>query len=60
MGFQVLFCIGEQLPERENGTTNEVCAAQLAPVFALGLKQDSWEDVVVGNRSDYVIRALEP
>merc|ERR1719238_201772 len=33
-GLKVLFCIGEQLPERENGTTNEVCAAQLAPVFA--------------------------
>jgi len=46
-GLKVLFCIGEQLPERENGTTNEVCAAQLAPVFALGLKQDSWEDVVI-------------
>jgi triosephosphate isomerase len=46
-GLKVLFCIGEQLDARENGTTNEVCAAQLAPVFALGLKQDQWENIVI-------------
>jgi triosephosphate isomerase len=46
-GLKVLFCIGEQLPERESGKTNEVCAEQLAPVFALGLKQDFWENVVI-------------
>merc|ERR1712182_104909 len=46
-GLKVLFCIGEQLPERESGKTNEVCAAQLAPVFALGLKQDQWDDIVI-------------
>jgi triosephosphate isomerase len=46
-GLKVLFCIGEQLPERESGQTNEVCAAQLAPVFALGLKQDQWENIVI-------------
>jgi triosephosphate isomerase len=46
-GLKVLFCIGEQLPERESGRTNEVCAEQLAPVFALGLKQDQWENVVI-------------
>jgi triosephosphate isomerase len=46
-GLKVLFCIGEQLPERESGKTNEVCAAQLAPVFALGLKQDSWDNIII-------------
>merc|ERR1712078_753797 len=46
-GLKVLFCIGEQLPERESGKTNEVCAAQLAPVFALGLKQDQWDNIVI-------------
>jgi triosephosphate isomerase len=46
-GLKVLFCIGEQLDARESGRTNEVCAEQLAPVFALGLKQDQWENVVI-------------
>jgi triosephosphate isomerase len=46
-GLKVLYCIGEQLAEREAGKTNEVCAAQLDAVFALGLKVDSWDNIVI-------------
>ena len=38
-----MVCIGEQLAERENGTTMDVCAAQLAAVAAVL----EWKKVVV-------------
>ncbi|TEB15503.1 isomerase, partial [Perkinsus sp. BL_2016] len=40
----VIFCIGELLEERNSGKTSEVCAAQLAPVFAA---ISDWSKVVI-------------
>ena len=45
-GLNVMVCIGEQLAERENGTTMDVCAAQLAAVAAV-LTIEEWKKVVV-------------
>ena len=45
-GLKVMFAIGEKKEERENGTTNDVCAAQLAPALKL-LSEDDWANVVV-------------
>jgi triosephosphate isomerase len=45
-GLSVILCIGEQLAEREAGTTMTVCAEQLAPVVA-ALAQADWASVVV-------------
>jgi triosephosphate isomerase len=41
------YCIGEKLPEREAGKTNDVCAEQMAAVFALGLKEEQWDGIVI-------------
>jgi triosephosphate isomerase (TIM) len=45
-GLSVIACIGEQLAERENGTTMTVCARQLAAISKF-LKEDDWKKVVV-------------
>lgn len=45
-GLSVIACIGEQLAERENGTTMAVCAEQLTPIVA-ALKEADWKNVVV-------------
>jgi triosephosphate isomerase len=45
-GMSVMACIGEQLAERENGTTMDVCAAQLAAI-AKELSIADWAQVVV-------------
>lgn len=45
-GLSVIACIGEQLAERENGTTMDVCAAQLTPIAQI-LKEADWKRVVV-------------
>ncbi len=45
-GLSVIACIGEQLAERENGTTMDVCAAQLTPI-AQALKVADWKKVVI-------------
>lgn len=45
-GLTVILCVGEQLAERENGTTNAVVAAQLAAVAAL-LSLEDWKKVVI-------------
>lgn len=44
-GLSVVFCCGEQLPERESGKTNEVVFGQLAPLKSLGA--DAWEKIVI-------------
>ena len=31
-GLKVIYCIGEKLPERESGKTNDVCAEQMGAV----------------------------
>lgn len=45
-GMTVMACIGEQLAERENGTTMVVCAAQLEAI-AKCLKVEDWSKVVI-------------
>jgi triosephosphate isomerase (TIM) len=45
-GLQVIACIGEQLSERENGLTMEVCAAQLAAI-AKELRAEDWQKVAL-------------
>jgi len=47
VGLKVLYCIGEKLPEREAGKTNEVCAEQMGAVFALNLTPEQWSSVVI-------------
>lgn len=45
-GLTAMLCIGEQLAERENGTTGEVNARQLKAV-ADKLEEKDWEHVVI-------------
>lgn len=45
-GMSVIACIGEQLAERENGTTMDVCAAQLEGIRAV-LTPEDWARVVI-------------
>jgi triosephosphate isomerase (TIM) len=45
-GMSVMACIGEQLAERENGTTMDVCAAQLEGLKAV-LTPEDWARVVI-------------
>lgn len=45
-GVKVVFCIGELKEERENGTTMEVCAKQMAPAAAI-LTEAEWANVVI-------------
>ena len=45
-GLKVMFAIGEKKEERENGTTMDVCAKQLAPAAAL-LSEDDWKNVAI-------------
>lgn len=45
-GLSVMACIGEQLSERENGTTMVVCAAQLEAIKNQLTEQD-WKNVVI-------------
>ncbi len=45
-GLNVILCVGEQLDERENGTTNAVVASQLDPVVAK-LSEGDWAKVVI-------------
>lgn len=44
-GLTPIFCVGEVLEERENGTYNEVVAGQLAPLTAL--PKDDFEKVII-------------
>ncbi len=46
-GLRVIACIGELLAERENGTTMEVCAAQLGAIAAHIKNVSDWDRVVV-------------
>jgi triosephosphate isomerase len=45
-GLSVIACIGEQLSERENGTTMVVCAEQLAAIASC-VKESDWKNVVI-------------
>ena len=45
-GLNVILCVGEQLAERENGTTLAVVASQLSAVAAV-LSLEDWKKVVV-------------
>merc|ERR1711957_928223 len=45
-GLSVMFAIGEKKEERENGTTMDVCASQLAPL-AKTLDAKDWEKVAI-------------
>lgn len=45
-GLSVMACIGEQLIDRENGTTMVVCAAQLEAIKDQLTEQD-WKNVVI-------------
>ncbi len=45
-GMSVAVCIGEQLAERENGTTMVVCSEQLAAVTKY-LKEADWSRIVI-------------
>ena len=46
VGLNVILCIGEQLADRQNGTTMKVCAEQLEAVKAV-LKEGDWKKIVV-------------
>ena len=57
-GLNVMFAIGEQKEERENGTTMEVCAKQLEPLAKL-LSGDDWNKVAIGMfDTDYCVLLL--
>jgi len=45
-GLSVIACIGEQLTERENGTTMEVCSAQLDAIKS-HLSVSDWSKIVI-------------
>lgn len=45
-GMKVIACIGEQLAERENGTTMVVCAEQLTAIAA-AIPGEAWNNVVI-------------
>lgn len=45
-GLKVMFAIGEKKEERENGTTLDVCAAQLEPASKI-LSEEDWANVVI-------------
>jgi len=45
-GLKVIVCIGEQLAERENGSTMAVCAEQLSAVAAV-LSEPQWKNIVI-------------
>jgi triosephosphate isomerase len=45
-GLSVIACIGEQLADRQAGTTMKVCAEQLAAIKA-ALKEGDWKKVVI-------------
>lgn len=45
-GMSVMVCIGEQLADRQNGTTMKVCAEQLEAVRSF-LKESEWKNIVV-------------
>jgi triosephosphate isomerase len=45
-GLKVMFAIGEQFEERQNGTTMKVCAAQMEPLVKL-LEPKDWENVAI-------------
>lgn len=44
-GLKPIFCVGEVLEERENGTQNDVVRHQLAPLFCL--KPEEFADIVI-------------
>ena len=46
-GLSVIACIGEQLADRQNGTTMTVCAEQLEAIKVV-LKEADWKKVVIG------------
>merc|ERR1712078_803886 len=46
-GLKVIYCIGEKLPESEAGKTNDVCAEQMGAVYALGLKPEQYDSIVI-------------
>ena len=46
VGLNAILCIGEQLADRQNGTTMTVCAEQLEAVKAV-LKEADWKKVVI-------------
>ena len=46
-GLSVMACIGEQLADRQNGSTMVVCAEQLEAIKA-ALKEGDWKKVVIG------------
>ncbi len=56
-GMSVILCIGEQLAERENGTTMVVCAEQLAAV-ASELTESMWEKIVIAYEPVWAIGRL--
>lgn len=46
-GLNVIACIGEQLAQRENGTTMEVCSAQLAAIASNVKNVSDWDHMVI-------------
>jgi triosephosphate isomerase len=47
-GLRCIYCIGEQLKDREGGTTDAVCAAQMQTLLDAGLAGNFGPDLVVG------------
>lgn len=45
-GLKVMFCIGEKKEERENGTTMDVCSAQLKPLAKI-LSASEWSSIAI-------------
>jgi len=45
-GLKVMFCVGEKKDERETGTTMDVCASQLDPLFK-EITEAEWANVAI-------------
>lgn len=45
-GLKVMFAIGENKEERENGTTMDVCKSQLEPL-AKAIEPKDWESIAI-------------
>ncbi len=57
-GLSVIVCIGEQLEDRQKGTTMKVCAEQLEPVKA-ALAMGDWKKIVIAYEPVWAIGKTE-
>ena len=55
-GMHVILCIGEQLADRQNGTTMSVCSSQLEAVKSV-LKEEDWKNIVIAYEPVWAIGA---